>query len=142
MNYNQSCGGQRSALAHEAARGAYPGSRPQHQLIRFMQRAAVNIYKTDNSYEMLVFAPGRIKENFHLSVRGNDLTVSYLPPEGFPRPDWVQREYSRGAFERSFPLDETIDATNITAKYVDGVLQVSLPIVPGKETTAKEIPIN
>jgi HSP20 family protein len=142
MYYNQSCGGQRSAIAHEAARGAYPGSRQQHQLIRFMQRAAVNIYKTDTSYEMLVFAPGRIKENFHLNVNGSELTVSYLPPDGFPRPDWVRREYSRGAFERSFTLDEAIDATNITAKYVDGVLQVSLPIVPGKETTNQEIPIS
>ena len=142
MYYNQSCGGQRSAIAHEAARGAYPGSRQQHQLIRSMQRAAVNIYKADNSYEMLVFAPGRIKENFHLNVKGNELTVSYLPPDGFPRPDWVRREYSRGAFERTFTLDETIDATNITAKYVDGVLQVSLPIVPGKESTTQEISIN
>ena len=149
MYYNQSCGGQRSAIAHEAAKGVYPGSRQQpdyrsgrHQLIRFMQRAAVNIYKTDNTYEMLVFAPGRIKENFHLNVKGNELKVSYLPPDGFPRPDWVRREYSRGAFERSFTLDETIDAATITAKYVDGVLQVSLPIVPGNESTAQEIPIN
>ena len=142
MYYNQSCAGYRDAIAREAAKGAYPGSRQQHQLIRFMQRAAVNIYKTDNSYEMLVFAPGRIKENFHLNVKGNELTVSYLPPDGFPRPDWVRREYSRGAFERSFTLDETIDATNITAKYVDGVLQVSLPLVPGKASTTQEIPIN
>jgi HSP20 family protein len=128
-------------MAHEAAKGAYSGSRQQHQLIRSMQRAAVNIFKTENSFEMLVFAPGRIRENFHLNVKGNELTVSYLPPEGFPRPEWVRREYSRGAFERSFTLDETIDAENITAKYVDGVLQVSLPIVPGKETGSREISV-
>jgi HSP20 family protein len=91
---------------------------------------------------MLVFAPGRIKENFHLDVKGNELTVFYLPPEGFPRPEWVRREYSRGAFERSFTLDETIDASKITAKYVDGVLQVTLPIIPGKEVSKQEIPIN
>jgi HSP20 family protein len=133
MYYNQSC----------AAKGAYSGSSGrQHQLIRSMQKAAVNIYKTENSFEMLVFAPGRIKENFHLDVKGNDLTVSYLPPEGFPRPEWVRREYSRGAFERSFTLDETIDASKITAKYVDGVLQVTLPIIPGKEVGKQEIPIN
>ena len=148
MYYNQSCVGPSNPMAHEAAKGEYSGSwQPvygtgrQHQRIRSIQRAAVNIYKTESSYEMLVFAPGRIKENFHLNVKGNELTVSYLPPEGFPRPDWVRREYSRGAFERSFPLDETIDATNITAKYVDGVLQVSLPIIPGKETTSQEITI-
>lgn len=141
MYYNQSCG-TRSIMSHEAAKGAYSGSRGQHQLIRSMQRAAINIYKTEDSFEMLVFAPGRIKENFHLNVKGNELTVSYLPPDGFPRPEWVRREYSRGAFERSITLDETIDATNISAKYVDGVLQVSLPIIPGKETSSQEIPIN
>ena len=107
-----------------------------------MQRAAVNIYRTDNSYEALVFAPGRIKEHFHLDVNGNELTISYTPPDGFPRPDWVLREYSRGGFSRTFSLDETIDRENISAKYADGVLQVSLPIIPGKETTKKEIVIN
>ena len=131
MYYNQSC----------AAKGYY-GNRQRQLFNRSMQRAAVNIYKTENSYEMLVFAPGRIRENFHLNVKGNELTVSYLPPEGFPRPEWVRREYSRGAFERSFTLDEAIDATKITAKYIDGVLQVSLPIVPGKESESQEIQIS
>ena len=131
MNYNQSC----------AAKGDY-GSRNKHLLIRSMQRAAVNIYKTETSFEMLVFAPGRIKENFHLDVKGSELTVSYMPPEGFPRPDWVRREYSRGGFERSFTLDETIDTAGISAKYEDGVLQVSLPIIPGKKQAKHEIIVN
>jgi len=107
-----------------------------------MQRAAVNIYKTENSFEMLVFAPGRIKEHFKIDVEGIELKISYTPPEGFPRPEWIQREYSRGGFVRVFTLDETIDATNIVAKYVDGVLQVSLPLIPGKETSRKEVPIS
>jgi len=107
-----------------------------------MQRAAVNIYKTDNSFEMLVFAPGRIKEHFHLDINGNELTVSYTPPEGFPRPEWVLREYSRGGFKRTFTLNESIDRQNITAKYADGVLQVSLPVIAGKENVKNEIVIN
>ena len=132
MYYNQS----------SAAKGNYYGSRNRHLFVRSAQRAAVNIYKTDTSYEMLVFAPGRIKENFNLGVKGNELTITYTPPEGFPKFDWIQCEYSRGGFARVFTLDETIDATNITAKYVDGVLQVSLPLIPGKEATKKEIVIN
>ena len=130
MHYNQSC----------AAKGRTHGNR--NLFIRSMQRAAVNIYKTDNSYELLVFAPGRIKEHFHLDIQGNELIVSYTPPEGFPRPEWVLREYSRGGFKRSFTLNETIDTTNITAKYADGVLQVSLPLIAGKEAQKKEIVIN
>lgn len=133
MHYNESC----------AAKGNYYGSsnnpRKSGMLIRSMQRAAVNIFKTDSSFEMLVFAPGRIREHFHLDVKGTTLTVSYLPPEGFPRPDWILREYSRGGFERTFDLDESIDADNISAKYVDGVLQVSLPIMPGKQAAKREI---
>ena len=128
MHYNQSC----------AAKGDY-GSRNRHLLNRTMQRASVNIFKTDTSYEMLVFAPGRIREHFHLDVKGNQLGISYLPPEGFARPDWILREYSRGGFERFFTLDESVDTANISAKYVDGVLQVSLPLVPGKEVLKREI---
>ncbi len=109
---------------------------------RSMQRSAVNIYKTENSYEMLVFAPGRIKEHFHIDMNGNELTISYNPPEGFPRPEWILREYSRGGFKRTFTLNESIDSQNITAKYADGVLQVSLPVIAGKENEKKEIVIN
>ena len=135
MYYNQSC----------AAKGNYYGNRQagnRDLFSRSMQRAAVNVYKTETSYEMLVFAPGRIKENFHIDVKGNELTVSYTPPEGFPRPEWVLREYSRGGFVRTFQLNEGIDTANIAAKYTDGVLQISLPIIAGKENGKKEIVIN
>jgi HSP20 family protein len=132
MNYNQSC----------AAKGNYYGNRNRQLFIRSMQRAAVNIYKTETSFEMLVFAPGRIKENFSLGVKGNELTVTYTPPEGFPRPDWVMREYSRGGFVRTFTLDDSIDATKISAKYVDGVLEVSLPVTAGKEASSQEIKVS
>lgn len=126
----------------EAAKGEQYGNRQRPLFIRSLQRAAVNIYKTETSYEMLVFAPGRIKERFKIEVEGRELKVSYTPPEGFPRPEWVIREYSRGGFARTFTLNDAIDESGITAKYVDGVLQVSLPITPGKETSAKEVPIS
>ena len=132
MHYYQSC----------AAKGNTYGNPAKAGFIRSMQRAAVNIYKTESSYELLVFAPGRIKENFHLDVNGNELTVLYTPPEGFPRPEWILREYSRGGFKRSFTLNESIDTQNIAAKYADGVLQVSLPIIAGKENAKQEIVIN
>jgi HSP20 family protein len=131
MYYNQSC----------AAKGNY-GNRERHLFTRSAQRAAVNIYKTDESYEMLVFAPGRVRENFSLSVKGNELTVTYTPPEGFPRPEWILREYSRGGFVRTFTLNESIDTSKIAAKYTDGVLHVSLPVLAGKETPSQEIKVS
>lgn len=131
MYYNQS-----------AAKGNHYGGRNRHPLYRSQQRAAVNVYKTDSSFEMLLFAPGRIKEHFHLDVKGTELTISYTPPEGFARPEWIVREYSRGGFERTFALDESVSTANITAKYTDGVLQVSMPIIAGKETTKQQISIS
>lgn len=125
-----------------AAKGAGHQGYSRHLAGRSMQRASVNIYKTETSFEMLVFAPGRIKEQFKVEVKGNELIVSYNPPEGFPKFEWVLREYSRGGFVRSFTLDETIDANAISAKYTDGVLQLSLPIVPGKESTSQNIAVN
>jgi len=135
MHYNESCAAKGNSYA------GYNQQRKGGMVVRSMQRAAVNIYKTESSFEMLVFAPGRIKEHFHLDVKGDQLRVSYTPPEGFPRPDWILREYSRGAFERVFNLDASIDAGNITAKYVDGVLQVSLPKMAGKEKERRDIVI-
>ena len=129
--YNQSC----------AAKGNY-GGRRKHLSYRSMQRAAVNIYRTDNSYEMLVFAPGRIREHFKIDVKGAELTVSYTPPENFPKVDWIKREYSRGGFVRVFTLDDTIDPEKISAKYLDGVLQVTLPLIPGKESVTHEVSIS
>jgi HSP20 family protein len=132
MHQQQSC----------AAKGARYGSNPRHFQYRSNQRAAVNIYKTENSYEILLFAPGRIKENFDVQVKGQELIVSYNPPEGFPRTDWVLREYSRGGFVRSFQLDSSIDVGNIAATYKDGVLQLSLPKMATEEAAPQSISIS
>lgn len=129
MYYNQSC----------AAKGKTYGNRQLFN--RSMQRAAVNIYKAEGSYELLVFAPGRIKEHFHVGVEGNELVVSYTPPEGFPRPDWVLREYSRGGFQRRFALDDTLDTKAISAKYADGVLHISVPVKAGTAAEKRAIDI-
>lgn len=127
---------------HCAAKGAQRDMAGRRLAFRSLQRAAVNIYKTETSFEMLVFAPGRMKEHFQVNVKGNELTVSYAPPENFPKFDWVLREYSRGGFVRTFTLDDTIDAAGIAARYENGVLQVSLPLVPGKTERQQEIKVS
>ncbi len=132
MYYNQSC----------AAKGERNGRSTRPLLIRSMQRAAVNIHKTADSYEMLVFAPGRIKAHFKVDVQGKQLHVSYTPPKGFARPDWVLREYSRGGFARTFNLDDDIDSSNIKAKYEDGVLYVSLPLLADAAGGSQQIVID
>ena len=125
-----------------AQKGAGHARRMHHPFYQANQKAPVNIFKTENSFELMVFAPGRVKENFRVNVEGTELIVSYQPAAGIPQPEWIQKEYSRGAFERRFMTNDTIDTANIKATYVDGVLQISLPIIPGKEAPKQEVPIN
>ncbi|MEP6684523.1 MAG: Hsp20/alpha crystallin family protein [Parafilimonas sp.] len=124
-----------------APHGAAYGRR-NHPFMQSHFRAPVNVYKTENSFELMVFAPGRIKENFSVKSKGNELTISYAPPEDFKSPEWIKKEYSRGGFERTFTINESIDTSNIKASYTDGVLQVSLPIIPGAEIQPQDIPVN
>lgn len=53
----------------------------------------------------------------------------------------MRKEYSFRSFKRSFTLDEKIDATNIEAKYVNGVLTLNLPKKAPVKTSAQEINI-
>jgi len=131
---------QQSYAGQEPAFKQY-GRRMHPHAVSF-NRAPVNVYKTETSYEMLVFAPGRTKENFQVNVAGDEIIISYEPVPANTTPNWVHKEYSRGAFERRFKLDEGVDTTNIAAKYEDGVLWISLPVIPGKEVSKKEIPIS
>ncbi len=65
--------------------------RRHHPFMQSIFRAPVNVYKTDDSYELLVFAPGRVKENFNVKTKGTELTVSYTPTEGLTPPDWIKK---------------------------------------------------
>jgi HSP20 family protein len=127
---------------HSSAPFGAPHRGQHHPFMQSIFRAPVNVYKTESSYELLVFAPGRVKENFNVKTQGTDIIVSYKPQEGLQSPEWIKREYSRGAFERIFTFDDSVDTSNIKANYVDGVLQISLPIIPGKEVPQQDIPVN
>ncbi len=113
-----------------------------HQHFAQMHRAPVSVYKTENTYEILVFAPGRNKENFSVKVTGDELTIGYQPTDDTSNIEWIRKEYSRGGFERSFQLDSTIETENIAAKYEDGVLKVSLTIKPGSEPASQDVKVN
>lgn len=100
----------------------------------------VNVLKTDNSYEIFVIAPDRDKEDFKINLKGNELTISYQVKEDTEEnKNWIRNEFRKASFERSFFVDETIDLEHIKAEYRNGILQVTLPIVPGSEKPAQEI---
>ena len=105
-------------------------------------RVPVNISKNENSYELLVFAPDRSKEDFKINIKGNELTIAYeLKNEESENKSWIRHEFRKTSFERSFLIDETVDTENIKAEYINGILHLTLPTVPGSEKPEQEIKV-
>ncbi len=104
----------------------------------------VNVKETANGYEMEFVAPGFAKEDFKVSVDRNLLTVSAERKEENTQEQkkQIRNEYSYRSFKRTFTLDEKIDATNISASHINGVLILNLPMKTEVKASATEIKIN
>jgi len=103
----------------------------------------VNVKENDKSYNLEVVAPGFEKTDFKVNVDQNILTISVEKNEEKKDENekQVRKEYSYRSFNRSFTLDEKIDATSIDAKYVNGVLTLNLPKKEIVKPSVKEISI-
>jgi len=104
----------------------------------------VNVKETDKSYQLEVVAPGFEKKDFKVNLDQNLLTISAEKDTSAslsanPQVKQIRREYSYPSFKRSFTLDEKIDATNIGASYINGVLTLNLPKKEVVKASATEI---
>ncbi len=104
---------------------------------------AVDIYEAPN-HDLVVKAelPAMKKEDIKVTVEQNVLTIegerkfeSEVSRDQFHR---LERGY--GAFRRSFTLPSTLDASRVSASYVDGVLTVTLP--QRAEAKPRQIEVN
>jgi HSP20 family protein len=96
-----------------------------------LSQAPVNIRETDKTYELELSAPGLQKQDFHLNLEGDMLTISTEQTEENRREDknegWFRKEFKKGQFTRTFNLDDTVDSSKISAKYEHGILYLSIP---------------
>jgi HSP20 family protein len=107
--------------------------------------APVNITETEQDFVLELVAPGLEKEDFKINLEQNNLTISAerkpVAPEAKVEGKQIMKEYSFASFKRSFTIDEKIDATNIVAKYTNGVLTLNLPKKAEVKEAAKHISI-
>lgn len=103
----------------------------------------VNVKETEKSYLLEVVAPGFEKNDFKVNLDQDLLTISAEKKSEAKAENekQVRREYNFRSFKRSFTLDEKIDATNIEASYVNGVLTLNLPKKEAVKAAATEIVI-
>lgn len=92
---------------------------------------AVNVHENDKEFTVEVAAPGLSRDDFKVDYENGRLTVSSEKKEEDKEEKdgkVTRREFNYQAFQRSFSVpEELIKVDDISAKYSDGLLKVSLP---------------
>lgn len=89
----------------------------------------VDIVEEEKAFQIHVAVPGVNKEDFKLDVNDNLLTISgerkFQKEKKENNFHSIETQY--GTFSRSFSLPENVDVNNITAKYNNGILEITVP---------------
>ena len=95
---------------------------------------STNVKVTNDEYIVEMAAPGMKKEDFHVEINNNVLTIKSehkTENEDQDNESYSRREFSYQSFERSFTLNNRlVDDGKIIATYNDGILKL---IIPKKE---------
>lgn len=108
----------------------------------------VNVKESDKSYLLELVAPGFEKSDFKINLDQQVLTISAElkdHPDSYQEKEeiikTVRKEFTFHSFKRSFTLNDKIDATNIEATYINGILTLNLPKKESVKASATEIHI-
>ena len=106
-------------------------------------KVAVNIMERDEDYLVEMAIPGIKKEDIHIELDGNKLSIRGEAKEAkeINEENYTHREFSYGEFRRSFTLPKDVDGQNIEADYKDGVLNISVPKPEAKKKIVKKIEV-
>lgn len=103
-------------------------------------RPAADFYETAHGLVLRLELAGVKPEHLSLSLAGQELVVTGHrqppPPEGIRR--FIHLEMGFGAFERSFILPIPIDPQGVQARFLDGILEITLP---RKAPQVRQIPV-
>ena len=88
----------------------------------------VNVYEYDDKIGIVAEIPGLDKKNVTVEVEEDVLIISG-DKHGFDTDGGkcITRELKQSAFTRSFNLGEYLDGKNVSAKFKDGMLSISIP---------------
>jgi len=106
---------------------------------------AVNIHENEKEFKIEMAAPGLERKDFKVEVKDGMLCISSEKEAKIKeeKKNYTRREYSYNSFSRSFTLPDNSLPEKISAKYENGVLNITLP---KKEVTvskpAKEIKVS
>lgn len=102
---------------------------------------SINIYEDRDKTTVKAELPGMKKEDIHISLVGNTLSISGERKKEEERKEGETYRSERyfGRFQRNITLPTAVDGNKIAATYKDGVLTVTLP--KAEEAKPKQIPV-
>jgi len=102
---------------------------------------AVESYIEGDKLVVRADLPGIDPKDVEVTVTGNTLTIKGSREQKREEKgrDFIHRELSYGAFERSLTLPQGVKADAIKASYQNGVLELTMPAP--KELSAHKVPI-
>ena len=96
-----------------------------------------DVRETDNSYELDIDLPGFKKDEVTVDLQDGYLTISAAKAldkdESDQKGKFLRRERCSGSMSRSFYVGDDVEAADISAKYEDGILKISVPKAAQKE---------
>ncbi len=93
----------------------------------------VNVVNYDNSIEIDAAIPGLTKDDVNVEITDGVLTIqgTSAQRENVDDAQYLKREIKRSSFRRSFTLGDNLDSSNVTARFDNGILTLSIPkLVP------------
>jgi HSP20 family protein len=90
----------------------------------------IDLKEDDKAYTVKADIPGVKKEDIHVSVEGNRVSISAetkMEKEEKEGEKVLRTERYSGKVARSFTLTHDVDDASAKAKYSDGVLELTLP---------------
>ncbi|MBP3730566.1 MAG: Hsp20/alpha crystallin family protein [Mailhella sp.] len=114
----------------------------------FFGNKAQNLMKTDvreldKTYELDVDLPGFRKEDVKIELDGGYLTITAAKneekDEKNEKGQYLRRERCSGSCSRSFYVGEALEPKDVTAKFEDGILRLSMPKEPAPKAPEKKL---
>ena len=103
----------------------------------------VNVYEYDDKIGIVAEIPGLDKKDVTVDVEDGVLTISG-DKHGFDTDGGkcITRELKQSSFKRSFTLVEHLSGDDISAKFKDGMLSISIPKVTPEKPKKKFVKIS
>jgi len=104
---------------------------------------AVDVYEEKGNVVAKMSLPGIKSDELDVSIEDDMLTISGRREEEreVDKKDYYSKEIRRGSFSRTVSLPKSVDAGRAEAKYENGELVVTMPVVAGAKEKAVKVKV-